>query len=203
MPKEIIAIDADDTILDESAAIIRFHNEKYGTHTVPADYLTPGKYGAYWGLLWGTDDAEADRRYEEYIVAEKIKQTLLPLPGAIEVLQRLKQRYELVIITARGHRVVEITHKNLEEHYPGIFKDVHFVPLWGDGEEVTKAEISQEIGAKYLIDDCFEHCVLAAEAGVEGLVYGVYGWNNTQELQPHMTRVKDWTEVEAYFDARS
>lgn len=202
MPKPIIAVDADDTIFDEKTAVRLFHNQKYGTNNTDEDCLTPGTYGIYWGKLWGTDNAETARRYHEFAVQEKHKRTLPPLPGAIEVLRRLKQRYELVIITARGERAVDITHKTLDEHYPSIFKDVHFTPLWGASQEATKAEISQEIGAKYLIDDCFEHCELAAEVGVEGLVYGDYGWNRTQKLKPGMTRVKNWMEVEEFFNAR-
>jgi 5'(3')-deoxyribonucleotidase len=201
MPKQIIAVDADDTIFDEDTAVRLFHNKKYGTKHTSEDYLAPGQYGTFWKHIWNTDKAETLRRYEEFLIY-KFGHNLTPIPGAIEALKSLKQRYELVIVTSRDKRGVAMTHKDLNEHYPNIFKDVHFVPLWGAGKRVTKAQISQAIGAKYLIDDSFEHCLLAAEAGVEALVYGVYGWNQAQELQPHMTRVKNWAEVKEFFDVR-
>ena len=202
MPKEIIAVDADDTIFDEDTAVRLFHNEKYGTRHTPEDYLLPGKYGSFWKHIWDTDKTETLRRYEEFLVY-KFGHSLMPLTGAIEVLKELKRHYELVIITSRDERGIAMTHKDLGEHYPGIFKDVHFVPLWSTGKKATKAQISQAIGAKYLIDDSFEHCILAAEAGIEALVFGVYGWNQTQNLQPHMNRVRNWAEVKKFFNERS
>lgn len=200
MPKQIIAVDFDDTIFDEDTAVRLFHNERYGTRHTTEDYLAPGEYGTFWMHIWNTDKTETLRRYEEFLI-HKFKHGLPPLSGAIEVLESLKQRYELVIITSRDKRGVSITHEALNKYYPSIFKDVHFVPLWDTGKKATKAQISQSVGAEYLIDDSFEHCLLAAEAGIEALVYGVYGWNQTQELQPHMTRVKNWMEVKEFFDA--
>jgi hypothetical protein len=116
--------------------------------------------------------------------------------------QVLKKKYDLVIVTARDKRGVAITHQALDEYYPNLFKDVHFVPLWGGGKKATKAQICDEIGASYLIDDSFEHCSLAAEAGIEALLFGHYGWNHYQRLTSGMRRVKDWRAVSEYFNGR-
>lgn len=198
MTMQTIAIDADDTLFDENTAVRVFHNQKYGTQHTAEDYLIPGQYGAFWEHLWQTDAKETLRRYEEFI-EHKLKHNLPPLPGAISVLKELKKDYQLVVVTSRDARGQDITQEALADHYPDIFSAVHFVYRWGGNEKATKANICKDIGADYLIDDSYEHCKLAAEAGVVSLLFGTYGWNRMQKLLPGMTRVKDWSEVLEYF----
>ena len=202
MGKPIIAIDADDTLFDENNAVRLFHNEAYGTNHTERDYSQDGEFWFYWELMWGTERAESEKRYEAF-VQWKLQHHLSPLPGALKTLKVLKQEYDLVVVTMRGERTVSITHEALAKYFPGLFDDVHFVPLWGNTDETTKAMICSEIGASYLIDDSFEHCKLAAEAGVKGLLFGDYGWNRRPTVQAHMTRLSNWTAVREYFDGKS
>lgn len=200
MRNNLIAVDADDTIFDENTAVRLFHNDRYSTKHTEEDYLAPGVYGTFWTHIWNTDEDETIRRYEEFI-KHKLKYNLSPLPGALEVLQRLKKTHELVVVTSRDKRSIDMTHEALERHYSEIFKDVHFVPLWGEGKKATKALICNEIGAQYLIDDSYEHCKLAAESGVQALLFGAYGWNSAQELPTDIVRVQNWSAVAEYFNA--
>ena len=200
MGRPIIAVDVDDTIFDENNAVRLYMNERYGFQHTLEDYRVPGPYHHYFEAIWQVSAEETTVRYEAFEAAYKTK--LKPLGDALRVLKALKSSYDLVILTSRDHRLVAGTHKSLTEHYPDIFRDVHFRSLWGDDEKATKAQICLEIGAGYLIDDCFEHCELAAEAGVEALLFGDYGWNRTQALPAHMTRLKDWVAVKDYFDGR-
>ncbi|HEY1835463.1 MAG TPA: hypothetical protein VGG13_01430, partial [Candidatus Saccharimonadales bacterium] len=64
-------------------------------------------------------------------------------------------------------------------------------------------EIAQEIGAKYLIDDNAEYCVLSQDIGVQALLFGDYGWNRKEKLVKGVTRVKEWAAVLQYFDEQS
>jgi 5'(3')-deoxyribonucleotidase len=194
MTKPIIAVDADDTIFDENNAIRMFINETYGFNHTEADYLVDGPFYGYWERIWNVSPEAMNEMYEAFVVSAH-KKNLPPIKGALEALRRLKSKYELVVVTARDDRAVEFTHKSRDEHYPEIFKDVHFVPLWGGGEKVTKAKICNEIGASYLIDDSFDHCTLAAEADVQALLFGDYGWNRFQELPAGVTRCKSWDKV--------
>lgn len=199
--KAVIAVDADDVLFDENNAIRLFHNERFGTNHQPADYSVDGEWGFFWEPIWQTERAETIRRYEEFI-EYKLSNNLPPLPGALKVLLQLKDNFELVVVTARDERSVRMTHDALSEHYPQIFKGVHFVPLWGGGAGATKAVICSEIGASYLIDDSFENCALAAEAGVTALLFGGYGWNRSKPLSAGIVRLNSWPEVKKYFDGR-
>ncbi len=202
MKKPIIAVDADDTIFDENTAVRLFHNETYGTKHTDEDYLTPSDYYDSWANVWGVDKAEADKRYEAFILY-KLEHNIPPLADALAVLKELQKDYELVVVTSRDERGLAMTHSALMEHYADIFSDVHFVPLWGGGNaDATKAEICKAIGAGYLIDDSYDHCVLAAEVGVEALLFGTYGWNQHQPLKPGMIRALDWAAVQVFFDGQ-
>jgi uncharacterized HAD superfamily protein len=194
MTKRIIAIDADDTIFDENTAVRLFMNETYGFNHTEADYMTEGPFETYWEHIWNVSPEKMLEMYERFVVSP-YKHNLQPITGAIHALRQLKEKYELVIVTSRDHRAVEFTHSSLAEHYPEIFSDVYFTPLWGNGEKVTKAMISTEIGASYLIDDSFEHCKLVSDAGNNALLFGSYGWNRYQELPENVTRCKDWGAI--------
>ncbi len=194
MTKKIIAVDADDTIFDENTAIRLFINKTYGFNHNEADYLVEGPFNNYWEDIWKVGPEKMHEMYEKFVTSDD-KKNLKPIADAIETLHQLKDQYTLVVVTSRDGRAVELTHESLSSHYPDIFSDVYFTPLWGNGEKVTKAKICDEIGASYLIDDNFEHCKLAADTNVEALLFGNYGWNRYQELPPKITRCKSWEDV--------
>lgn len=75
--------------------------------------------------------------------------------------------------------------------------------VWSRDQKATKAAICTSIGASYLIDDNLEHCALAAESGLDCLLFGEYGWNKAEILPKGVTRVKDWHAVLEYFNAIS
>lgn len=194
MTKQIIAVDADDTIFDENTAVRLFMNDTYGfTHTAE-DYLMEGPFMGYWEHIWNTTPEETNDMYEKFVVST-YKHNLEPIEGALRVLQKLKKSYDLVVVTARDHRGVSMTHESLALHYPDIFSDVHFVPLWGSSKKATKAMICNEIGASYLVDDSPKHCELAVAAGVQAILFGSYGWNRFQDVPSGVTRCKTWDDV--------
>ena len=194
MIKQIIAIDADDTIFDENTAVRLYMNQHNGFNHTETDYLAEGPFDNYWERIWNVNPDRMTMMYEEFCHSS-YKQNLRPIDGAISALKKLQEKYELVVVTSRGGSVAEITHKSLAAHYPNIFKDVHFVPLWGGEQKATKALICKDIGATHLIDDSFEHCKLAADASVKALLFGNYGWNRYQELPANVVRTKNWENV--------
>lgn len=198
MTKQIIAIDADDTIFDELTAIRVYMNDEHDMNLTADDYNVIGPFDNYFDDIWKMDSARASELYEEFALSD-YKRDLKPKAQAADALRKLKQKYTLVIITSRGERVVDITHDSLIKYYPDVFADVHFTPLWSSDEKVTKAKICNDIGASFLIDDSFDHCRLAAESGVEAILFGDYGWNRSQELPPNIIRCTDWAAVEKYF----
>lgn len=199
--KQTIAIDIDDVMANENHAMMRFINKRYGLSHTEKDYDITGEYWGYWEKVWNVDEHEGSKRYDAFVNAKASKQVKLALlPGALETISDLKQRYNLVVVTSRKSVLLQMTEEWLEEHFPKTFNGVHFIELWGSGEKLSKARICKEIGASYLIDDNVEHCSLAQEAGVQALLFGDYGWNRVITVPHGVVRVRNWQEVKRYFD---
>lgn len=200
MTKAVIAIDLDDVLADESNVIRPYINQRFNKELTEADYQISGAYSGYWERVWGVSKDEGRQIYDEY-VASGAKAGLHPVPGAIEAVAYLKLKYDLVIITARRDHLVDVTEAWLNEHFPNIFDHVAFARVWEDGKKVPKAVIASELKAQYLIDDSPEHCILAAEAGINALLFSDYGWSKDVVLPETVARVADWQSVMEYFDA--
>lgn len=203
MSREIIAIDIDDVLSSQVETLIAFSNERYSTSLTTEDFKAPGEYWGYYEKLLGINDEEGARRFSEFI-AEMGPLKQIVSDEARAAIKQLKTSYDLDIVTSRGPDYQEGTLSWLQEHVPGVFRDVHFVDLWHESsQKATKAKICQEIGAGYLIDDNAEHCNLSAEAGVSALLFGEWGWSISKPTHPNVTRVVGWREVLKYFDERN
>jgi len=197
--KPVIAVDVDDVLGAENDAVRTFINEHYGHDHTPEDYLVEGEYWGYWESIWGVHPEEARERLEAFL-ASPAKDKLKLVEGAAAVIDMLKERFNLAIVTSRYGRQLETTRPWLEQHFPGIFSRVEFVAAWSTDKKATKAIICKAIGAGYLIDDNPEHCNLAAEEGIMSLLFGDYGWNRNAKTHPAVVRVKNWQEVAEYFN---
>lgn len=198
--KKTIAVDIDDVISAQNENMRLYANKKYGHSHTLEDYLAEGSYWGYWGGVWGVSDEEQERRVQEYNHSGQLGRQAV-VPGAVTAIKKLKERFNLIIITSRSDEHFEETHQWLAKHFKSAFQHVHFASVWDNGEKTSKANICRAVGAGYLIDDNAEHCNLAAEAGIKPLLFGIYGWNRTEPMHKNVTRVKDWQEVLGYFDA--
>lgn len=199
MSREVIAVDLDDVVSSQTDVFIDFSNERYNTQLTQDDFKEPGEYWGYYERLWDVDKEEADRRFNEFL-NERYPLRQIVSPQTAEALRRLKEHYDLEIVTSRGQDYQEATIAWIQDHIPDVFRGVQFVDLWHTNTvKATKAAICREIGAGYLIDDNVDHCNLAAEAGLCALLFGDWGWNSHQKLHPGVTRVADWRAVLEYF----
>ena len=199
--KKIIAVDIDDVLASQAKSFVDFTNRRWGTR------LTIEGYDEHWAKVWKIDNekelyAIADEYFEQFRYFDNML-------DAQKTLGELKKRYRLVVVTSRRRKVDDITREWLDKNYPGVFSEVHYSGAWDDEEKhsdhknkATKAQLLQEIGADYLIDDQPKHCVAAAEAGITSILFGDYKWNRSIKLLPNMTRARDWREVLEYFDGR-
>lgn len=198
--KRIIAVDLDDVLSSQVDAMINFLAAAHDVHLNADDFKAPGNYWSYFENMPGIDPEKREQWFNEFLDA-KTPYTQTISAEVVESLQRLKgMGYTLEIVTSRGKDWQKGTEEWLEKHQPNVFNNIHFVELWGTkSKKATKAEICQQIGAGYLIDDNVEHCNLAAESGVTALLFGEFGWNLYHEVHPKVQRVKDWAEVVEFF----
>jgi 5'(3')-deoxyribonucleotidase len=192
MTRKSIAIDLDDVLAAHVEAFIAFSNAHYDTN------LTVDDYSDYWASLWHVDDEEIERRAVEFHVPESVAGYAVK-EEAIVALQKLHKNYDLYIVTARAKALLAITQKWIDKYFPGIFAGVHFVPIWEPNNKITKADICNQIGATYLIDDLPRHCNVAAESGLTAILFGDYAWNRHEPLDEGVIRCKTWDEIVDYF----
>lgn len=199
--KETIAIDIDDVIAANAQGFVKFSNERWGTN------LTVDDYDEHWAKVWDVDEVETARRAIELHESGAIG-SYTPLPRAEVILRHLHENYNIIAVTSRRLLIESETHVWLATHFAGVIDDVHFAGFYDDitkiphGRTQTKKDILLEIGAKYFIDDQLKHCLAAAEAGINVVLFGDYSWNQLSTLPSQMTRCSTWEGVATYFDGR-
>lgn len=191
MSKPIVAVDVDDVLVPHEVLLAkefrRYFDEQYSRDSM---------HGAT-APLSKEQKQQVKEIMNRFLTTEEF-QSIEPIEGAVQVMRQLDEHYKLVIVTARPKIIHEITKEWLHRHFPAIFNDIHFVNEghgWGEVRGVSKREVCQQTGARYLIDDSLLHIQEAAECGISGLLFGDYSWNHTEELPPNTVRVKDWSDV--------
>lgn len=198
--RPIIAVDCDHVVMDINEGLRKFVNEKYDESHTAADYQVAGEYRRYWERVWGLDDGVKSDRFSHFIASGKMRE-LDAVPDSISTLRQVKDKYDLVMVTARSEFEVAYTNDWLDQHAPGLFNAVAFMFEWEQPHsKVTKADICQKLGATYLIDDNYDHCRIASELGIHTLLFGDYGWNREVIPLGNMTQVHDWLAVRRFFD---
>lgn len=205
MARETIAVDIDDVLSAFARGFTDFSNKKWGTN------LEPDDYNEHWAVVWGIDEQEAKKRGDViHKNASEIISGLSHDPNARRVLVELAKKYNLVIVTSRRRAIQKDTLEWLNNHFKGIFLEIHFAGIWDDLEKpleerikATKADVIKQIGANYLVDDQPKHCFAATEAGITSVLFGDYRWNRDVKLRKNMFRAKTWQEVLEFFHGRS
>lgn len=202
MKRQTIAIDVDDVLASFADDFVAFTNDKWGTH------LTIEDYAEHWGDMWQVEFEEEKRRIGDIFKSDLFK-NVKPFADAKDVLSKLSKRYKLVVLTSREKNLKTDTIDWINHNYKDIFDEIHFSGLWDDYRshgnaplKLTKTDRAREIGADYLIDDLSKHCLDAASAGIESLLFGDYHWNQVKKLPKGVTRVHNWHEVLEFFNAK-
>jgi len=199
MKMPVIAIDIDDVLADHAKGFTKFSNERYGTKFNPDDY------NEHWANIWGIDNIETEKRAREFYESGVLL-TYDHVPTSLNVLKKLKKKYNLMIITSRSKQVQGDTIAWMNKYYNGLFRieDIKFAGIWDDINDTsihkTKGNIIKNFNAEYLIDDQIKHCISASELGIKALLFGDYSWNRCEVLPKGIKRVSNWQEVEDYFD---
>jgi len=192
MQRESIAIDVDDTLANHVEVFIKFSNKHFGTKLELKDYRDN------WSQTWGVDFEETERRAAVFHAGEDIFSMTIKEDAQATVAQLAKD-YDLYIVTARNLRLKDLTHRWVEQHFPGTFKGIHFVPTWDINNKVSKADVCREIGATYLVDDSPVHCNVAASGGMKAVLFGNYIWVAHEKLEDGVISCGSWKEVGNHF----
>lgn len=198
MSRPVIAIDVDDVLAESAKAFVEYSNQKWGTT------LTVDDYDEDWSRLWRMDHEHAEVRAQDYFKSGSLlRHTAL---DAHAVLERLRDSYDLIVVTSRRTMLKGDTLEWIQREFPGIFVEdkIFFAGMWDkitdESIHKTKGSLLKELGAHYHIDDQPKHCLSALEQGVKPLLFGSYNWNRTVELPEGIARVQNWQEVLEFFE---
>ncbi len=181
-----IGLDFDDVITEFTDSLMKFYHKKYGKKVIK-DQIKQWN----WGLYWGISREEATRRVDEFHETHKVED-ILPLDKAIDSINELMERHDVLIITGKPvrfkHRVEEWL-----QHYLGKKLEVIHAGEWHKGQAATKAEICKELGVKVLLEDSGETALDCANSGIKVLLFDK-PWNK-QFKHKNIQRVKNWEEA--------
>lgn len=199
MPKKIIAIDIDDVVAHTGEAIRVWVNNQTGKNLTLDDYYieTNTDYWHYYTAVWEKHGIKLD--LDKYLTAFSDTQADVGMvPGAKEALRKLSEDFKIVFVTSRDPATNDATQEWFLEHL-GYEMTIHFASAghYAYGMNApSKGEIVKKLGASVLIDDNPEHVQSALDHGVEGILFGKYGWQiNAPE---HMKHMESWAEVVEY-----
>lgn len=195
MEKQKIAVDIDEVLFPFLDEFIKHHNQLYGSS------LQSHQFSSYeFGDLLNLSTAETVKRIYDF--TGQLKTTEVePIQLSQDSIAKLSTNFDLVIVTARHSMFKEVTVSWLETHFPNLFKKIEMIGHAAIMEiPLTKAEVCLSLGATALIDDSLTHIKEAVSAGIEGVLFGDYRWNQIDHLPDNATRCTGWPEVLIHFN---
>lgn len=189
-----IALDMDSVIADIGPALVKYHNKRFGTSYTIEDHDTYD-----FTKVWGCSAEEAMERVFDFYRSEDANQ-IQPVKGAVGAVSYLSQKHKLYVITSRPHFTDKKTLNWVEKYFPGKFERViHSNQFNKAGEKFRlKSEIALELRAEAMFEDHIDYANDCAEAGIKTYLLEM-PWNRGREVNPLVTRMRNWTEVEKYF----
>lgn len=170
-----LGIDFDDTLVDFSAQWCKYHLRKYGE-----------SHEQFWG------SEEGLRRSYEF-VHSRFHLLVPAIEGAIEAIQALSQKRDLVIITARDDSLTVPTLNLLEKHFPKAFKRAHFLHQGNKNIFGTKGDMCKKFNVDEFIDDSVAHVTATRDAQIRSFLFTTV--TNKNLRVSGVTRVNSWNEM--------
>lgn len=182
--KPTLAIDVDDTLLDTLSPLLEFFNS---THPIRITKEQCVHY--HLQKTFGFSEEEGFVKVRHFFNSPE-GENLKPVPGAIEAVRALEKDFSLIALTARWNHMHDLTERQLERHFPGVFKKIVCC-----GDEMTKKDYCTQAGIKIIIDDAPHHAHECAENGIASFLFGDYGWNKEYKNIQGLSRALTWSEV--------
>lgn len=168
--RALLALDVDDVLADFREAFVRVTREISGID------VRSDEYSEDWRSLWGTDELTT-RRLATALKAPDFMLELLPLPGSQKAITDLAGTHDLIALTSRSTKLLDVTEQWLKIQYGSAFQKIVPLGFWDDlsgqaAREKSKGEICKELGVQLLIDDQLKHCLSCSRLGILSILFG-------------------------------
>jgi len=121
---------------------------------------------------------------------------MVPFPNSIETLKKMKEHYNLIIITGRQTYAQKCTNRFIDKYFKGIFDDVILTNSYSLSatEQVNKEVVCKNTKADFIIDDCRLN-IMENTVHIPYVGDPIYPWcSRTDGL-----KMKNWEEIEDFF----
>jgi|GEM_PF-2567465 len=187
----IIAVDFDEVLFLTVSEMIDWYENLYGFRPDYKDFKNYRFHEAF-----KTTQDVATVRYIDFANSLH-SQNILPLPRALDTLNKRKNQGDTVFIASSSQvEVVDSKRQRIDTHYPGIFKDFHAANHYSllNGPVCTKADICRKIGAEVMIDDLPKQLLECVGVVKYPILLGDYPWNRGEF--PGLIRAANWQEID-------
>jgi len=180
-----IAIDIDGVILD-SENLYRVYAEIYDVDILKADNLynnTPRTVEDRYN--WNKEQLD---RFNELHKAQALSKSNI-ITGADIVIKKLKEEFELIIVTARDEYELSFIKKEIE--LLGFDNDKIFI------NQKDKTNILIEEKCDYIIDDDINNCIAASKKGIISIYFKNAAAEKIED-SVNFKAVNNWGEIYKY-----
>jgi len=185
----LIAVDIDEVLADTLNAFISIYNKTYQTAFKREQFVTFD-----WWLVVGLPLEQFKIRFIK-LMDEGFFDNLHPIIGSVEGINKLKNRHELIAVTARAQTLQPATEKWLNKYYGSVFRGVYYTRSMPFGpEEKSKYMICEEQGARILLEDQFNYAADCAANGIKVYLFNA-PWNQDIGDRPDIIRIYSWAEL--------
>lgn len=181
---ETIAFDFDDVICDITLAFLKFNQDYYGASI---DFK---KLGETFYESLGISSHEEDNRWNIFF---KNNQYAYPCPdkNIVDYLLELKQKYNLILVTARK-KIWQFQLKNwLNKYMKNIFDQIIFLDS-SENQGKSKAQICMDNNCLLLIDDDPKHIDVCLKSKFKSILYN-QPWN--KNYKKNIIRINSILEI--------
>jgi uncharacterized HAD superfamily protein len=188
--KPKLGIDMDEVIAHFLPAFIEFHNQTYQTN------LKISQFHSYqfWEVINETPKESIQKVYAFH--KTPYFKNIQPLNDALIAIPKLKQQYELTVITSRQKDVQKQTEQWIEKHFPNMFSGIYFSNhnTLSQQKQQSKSEICEQLGIQTMIEDCLEYAEDCAQKNIQVFLINK-PWNQSENKSKHIQRVSDWSQI--------
>lgn len=193
MTKPIIVCDIDDVVFPFIPGMADHYNQLRGASLTAEDFVSFNLTE-----VWGGTMEETNEIVHTFLSEQRLH--LQPLDGAVEAFTRLKEDFDIVMVTARNGMFEENTTAWLRVHFADLFSHAIFAGNPHDGNPYrTKGEICKELQAALIIDDFPGNILSARDHGTDGIFFGTKQWTlDGARDYPDVAHCRDWQETLEY-----
>lgn len=183
-----IGLDLDEVIVEFARGYLNLYNQKYNKNVKFEEIFS---YNLWEPLR--ISRKEAFDLADDYYDSESFDNIKL-VDGAKQGLEKLAHNNELLIVTSRPIYVQHKTEEFLQRTFPEVPIDVVYSGDVFNSQGKTKANICENLGLSWFVEDREEYALECAERGIKVLLFDK-PWNRNGQLHKNITRVFSWQHI--------